>query len=240
MEFYFLQLWRRAEGALAPSRPSPKRKEKKQSVRKQKIEFFLLLILSTVSLYSQSTIQSFKKLSPPEKKWAFFHPFIAKKAYHLTIKARDTAKLVAKDTLLDHDENGGQVDAFRHAYWMALLSQKIKPKKAFNLGLAHEKGNYLTFKKGQYEEGVQPDSLAGRMDIYNNAVGVEIGRENKKLNDDELKKFVIKSILSGDMRVLKKDKQGNYLDCGGNIIDLVGYKGKWGIPKCLIQTDINK
>ena len=197
----------------------------------------VLLLLISVLAFSQSSIKfSHKTISRPEKWWAFFHPFIAKKAYKLTLKARETAKVVAKDSVLDHDENGGQVDAFRHSYWMALLSQKIKPKKAFKLGKAHEMGNKLSFIKGDYEDGTQADSLSSAMDIYNNAVGIEIGRANKKVTEEELKQLVIQSVLSGDMRILKKDKQGNYLDCNGNKIDLVLYSRKWSVPKCLIGS----
>src|SRR5437868_602487 len=80
----------------------------------------------------------FRKLSCPEKRWVFFHLFIAKKAFKLTQQARATSKEMAKNPLTDGDENGGQVDAFRHAYWMALLSQNICWRKARGLGKAHE------------------------------------------------------------------------------------------------------
>jgi len=196
---------------------------------------FILFASIVLNVFPQST-NKFSQISPPEKRWDFFPPFIAKKCYKLTVKAREVSKIVAKESVLDKDENGGQVDAFRHSYWMALLAQKIKPKKAFKLGKAHEKGNYWAFKKGEYEDGAQPDSLASVMDIYNNAVGIEIGKSNKKLTEEELKLFVIKSVLSGDMRMFKKDNDKNYLDCIGNKIDLSFYKGKWSIPKCLIST----
>lgn len=138
--------------------------------------------------------------------------------------------------MLDQKENGGQADAFRHSYWMALLSQKIKPKKALKLGKAHEKGNYISFTKGGYEDGSPPDSMASVMDLYNNKVGIEIGRLNKKMGEEELKQLVVKSILQGEMRILKMDAQGNFQDCSGKKIEPVSYKGKWNIPKCLVGS----
>ena len=44
--------------------------------------------------------------------------------------------------LLDKDPSGGQVDAFRHAYWMARLNEEIGKNAAKSLGKAHEKENY--------------------------------------------------------------------------------------------------
>src|SRR5438045_3039471 len=69
--------------------------------------------------------EGFHRLSRPEKWWVIFHPFIDKKTFRLTQDARSAAGEIVKEQLLDGDENGGQVDAFRHAYWMALLSQHI-------------------------------------------------------------------------------------------------------------------
>jgi len=184
----------------------------------------------------QTFAQSIPKSSRPEKCWALFHPFVAKKAYRITVEAYETAKQVAQDKMLDGDGNGGQADAFRHAYWMALLSQKIKPNKARKLGKAHEKGNYIFFKKGRLEEGTPPDSMACVMDLYNNEVGIGIGQQNKKISKEELKQIVLRYIFQRNMRILKKDPQGNFLDCSGKIIDPAAYNGKWNIPKCLTES----
>jgi hypothetical protein len=180
--------------------------------------------------------QEFHKLSCPEKRWVIFHLFIAKKTFRLTQQARAVAKKVAQDPLLDGDENGGQVDAFRHAYWMALLSQHICWRKARRLGIAHEKGNYREFKKHQLEEGALPDSAAGAMDLFNNNVGIEIGRANKKLSEEELRKAVRDSVLAGKMQIIRKNKNGEPFDCDGNKIDLQKYQHQWNIPKCLVKS----
>ncbi len=184
--------------------------------------------------------KSFRELSCPEKRWVIFHPFIAKKALRLTLQARAAAKEISKNSLLDGDENGGQVDAFRHAYWMALLSQHICWRKALRLGKAHEKGNYIQFKKHKFEEGVLPDSASGAMDLFNNNIGIEIGRPNKKIPEEELKRTVRDSVLAGRMIVIRKNRTGDPFDCEGNKIDLSKYSHQWNIPKCLVKSDFKE
>src|SRR6185295_19637862 len=71
----------------------------------------LLLHLCSHAFATEKPSKAFHHLSCPEKRWVIFHPFIAKKAYRLTQQAKAVAKEMAKDSLLDGDENGGQVDA---------------------------------------------------------------------------------------------------------------------------------
>ena len=205
-----------------------------------RILFILFLFSST--LFAQGVretgkIRSFRSLGKYQKRWVLFHPFIAKKAYRVTQTVLAETAEIKKDTALDKDDNGGQVDAFRHAYWMALLGQKIKYRKAYKLGLAHEKDNKRDFEKGKPEENALPDSLSSVMDIENNAAGIKLGKANRKLNKDELKALVVREIKAGRMKVLMKDRAGNYLSCDGKIIDMNLWNGKWGIPKCLVNSD---
>ncbi len=185
----------------------------------------------------RTKIKKIYHLSRPEKWWVVFHPFIAPKTYRLTQKAIDVASAMKKDSALDGDESGGQVDAFRHSYWMALLSQKIKPVKALKLGIAHEKGNKILFKKSKPEEGILPDSASTVMDLENNKIGIEIGKNNKELSDEKLQLLIKNDIIKGKMKVLLKNKNGIFLDCEKNIIDLKYYSGKWNIPKCLVNSN---
>lgn len=178
-----------------------------------------------------------QKISRPEKWWAATHPFIARKTFLISKEASKTASEMEKEKILDGDGNGGRIDAFRHAYWMALLSQKIKIKKALKLGMAHEKGNYLQFKKHQLEEGTLPDSMSSVMDLWNNKVGAELGYLNRELNKNDLKEKIMKAITIGEMCILKKDSMGNYLQCNLEVIDLNQYR-QWNIPKCLIGSEM--
>src|SRR4051812_30874644 len=81
------------------------------------------------NLCAQSPSGSFHQLSRAEKNWVFMHPFIAKKAFHCAERARFVTDSMRSNGILK-DGNGGQLDAFRHAYWMALLTQKISSRKA--------------------------------------------------------------------------------------------------------------
>ncbi|HRS40336.1 MAG TPA: hypothetical protein P5292_14240, partial [Bacteroidia bacterium] len=62
---------------------------------------------------------AWKRLSKAEKRWVIGHLFVAKRAYRISLEARDLATKLEQDARLDHDKDGGEVDAFRHAYWMA-------------------------------------------------------------------------------------------------------------------------
>ncbi|MEW6468918.1 MAG: hypothetical protein AB1458_08340 [Bacteroidota bacterium] len=170
-----------------------------------------------------------------------FHPFIAKKALRYTQQALHVCDSLKKDSLLDGDENGGQLDAFRHCYWMALLGQHIRPAKAYKLGLAHEKGNREQFEKGQLEEGALPDSMSSVMDVVNNQLGIQLALANRgskaPLSNADLILFIQHKILKGEMRILLKDEQGRFLTCEGEPIDLSVYKGKWNVPKCLVKSN---
>ena len=84
--------------------------------------------------------QSLSKLSKPERKWVIFHPFKAKRAYAVSVEAqlvKDSIKRL--NTVVGKDNNGGKLDAFKHSYWMARLTQDIGERAAYTLGKAHEK-----------------------------------------------------------------------------------------------------
>ncbi len=178
------------------------------------------------------------KISCPEKWWVIFHPFIAKKTYQITRYVRSVADSVKKTNILDGDINGGQVDAFKHSYWMATLSQNIKWKKALKLGKAHEKGNYKSHKKG-IRKGIKEthDKISSEMDMWNNHRGIKIGGKYEESSRIVIKQIVIDSIQAGVMRIIKKNSSGKYLDCEGNIIPPDSLNGKWENNKCLVPSD---
>ncbi|NQY09795.1 MAG: hypothetical protein HRT71_09820 [Flavobacteriales bacterium] len=175
-------------------------------------------------------------LSRPEKWWVIAHPFVAKKAGIIAIKVKKSAKKVEEEGKLGSDYLGGRMDAFRHSYWMAMLAQDINPEKVKKLGEAHEKGNYLDFKKRRHEDGAVPDSMATVMDLWNNDVGIRIGTENKKLSREKLIAVVVAAIFEGEMKMMKKNDEKTYLDQDGNEIDLKDFDRQWRNPKCLVST----
>ena len=206
-------------------------------VQHDKQKLTLLFFLFSFSLSAQeSNFKKFQKLSCPEKRWVFFHPFIAKKCFKLTQIARKEADSLKYDNLLDKDWNGGQVDAFRHSYWMALLAQKVKVKKAYKLGVAHEKGNKIDWKKGRLEDEFLADSVACEMDLANNNVGLAIGCNYKNLSNQDLKHFIIQEIKKGKMKIILKNSKKEFLECNGSLIDLQLWKARWNIPKCLVPS----
>jgi len=201
--------------------------------------FLLPFLLVVLAGKSQSLAKNFRQLSRPEKMWVIVHPFSATKAWKCTTRARLVTDSLQRSGVLN-DGNGGQLDAYRHAYWMALLVQKISPRKAAKLGKAHEKGNYLDYKKEKTEEGTRPDSLMCEMDLRNNQSGISIGEAFK--SDTATKKLyleerVLHAVWNGQLTIAKKDAQGNYLDCSGKSIDLTLYARKWYIPKCLVRSN---
>ena len=200
-----------------------------------KVVFFILLFSFSSLLFSQdSKWKKFKKLSPPEKCWVIRHPFVAKKALKITEEARFVTKSVKQEKLLKGLGNGDQVDAFRHAFWMANLTFEIGRRRAKSLGESHEKGNYKDYKKRKLEDGVIPDKISSDMDLFNNDVGIEIGKQESGFN---FKKDVINAVKEGRCKIVKKDKKDNFLDCEGNVISLEELKGKWENNKCLVNSN---
>jgi len=196
---------------------------------KKKIVVIFLLI--GVRGLSQSP-----KLSWPEFGWVLGHPIAAIKVKVIT--KRCTAHLKqSSHPPLDAYNNGGKQDAFRHVFFMAAYAQQIKTKKVRKLGRAHEKANYLFFRRSKTENGEMADSLGSVMDLQNNELGLNMGCTNKKLDLLHLQKLVSTEINAGNAVIMKRDGVGNYLDREGKKIDLSLYKKVWGVPKCLVPSN---
>jgi hypothetical protein len=204
-----------------------------------KIFLLFFFIVISLSLKSQHTFvfEKFSQLNRPEKCWAFRHPFIVKKAWKITQEVLKVTDSIANVKTLDGDRNGGQVDAFRHSYWMATLAQNIGWRRALGLGRAHEKANYIDFKKHRIEEGTHPDKAGSDMDLYNNKVGAITGKENKNVAGKDLQILIIDAIKAGKMKIIKKDSLGNFLDMSGIIIPADSLPGKWESAKCLVNSN---
>ena len=201
-----------------------------------------ILVLACVSVFSsgyaqQGRLKKFFGLSAPEKRWVYAHPFITLKTLKLSEHAAEITRRQESAPDLDGYGNGGQVDAFRHCFWMASLCQEIKEKKALKLGVAHEKGNERDFKKRQYEEGVLPDLIANTMDLWNNQVGAMLSRDHPGVSEDTLIFLVKTAIASGSCRIIKRDSNGEFLDTAGKIVKYEDWHGKWVNARCLVSSD---
>lgn len=199
------------------------------------VAFFVLTF--SLNSYSQRESKGFLKLSCPEKRWVIFHIFIAKGVYKISKESAEKTNELLNEKNLDGDLNGGQLDAFRHAYWMACVTQKYGWRAARSLGNAHEKGNYREFKKHRAEDGAFPDEQSGQMDLLNNDVGIEIGKNNLDTNPEEFTIIIKEMIFAGKLFILKKDKNRNFLKCNGEIISSEELNNKWETPKCVLPSN---
>ncbi len=203
----------------------------------RKLIIILFVIVSFQEIEAQSVVKQYFNLPIPERFWVITHIFKAKRALKISKEARYKADSIANTSILDGDKNGGQVDAFRHSYWQARLTQTIGKRASYKLGKAHEKGNYIYYKHHKLEEGTIPDKISTDMDLFNNKIGISITAENKNLSKKEIEQILIIKIKSGELKIIAKDKNANFIDCEGNIIDNKSLIGKWENNKCLVNSN---
>ncbi len=198
---------------------------------------YLFVLLITVSVSAQ--IKTFHKLSTYEKRWALTHPFAALKVKHHQSEMYAVYKEVKQQKLLDTFENGGKLDAYRHTFAMAYFSKYVCTTKLRKLGKAHEKANHWQFLRHlPDEEGELSDSLSSVMDLKNNDIALSLAKEVKKLPIEEIKQKVINLIQTGKVFIIKRNAQGQYVDCNNQII-LPEKLKIWNTPKCLVSSNLS-
>lgn len=101
---------------------------------------------------------------------------------------------IPADRAREWQGNDGHRDAFRHAYWNALMAQKYGENWASAFATAHE--------------GV-PGNTANReaMDLYNNQIGRSIGAANRNVDPEKLADLVEQALNQGKLVVI--DGKGN-------------------------------
>lgn len=179
------------------------------------------------------------KISRDELGWAFFHPFAAIKVNKISRQIGPVYEANKNTMQPDSFANGGRSDAYRHVFYMAAFAQKVRVKKLRRLGRAHEKANYRSFLRGGREEGERPDSLSCEMDLYNNELGFTIGNTNRKSDVQSLSQIVLRALQEGRGRIMKRNANGNYLNCEGQKIRTELFTGRWYVPKCLVASNYN-
>lgn len=201
----------------------------------KKVIVLFIVFISGCNISAQGNFKkSFHSLSKAEWIWVLKNPFYAVKAYKITKEVVSESKKIIEDNRLDHDHNCGQADAFRHLYWMARLTQKIGGKRAFELGIAHEKANYEDFLKDKSD---QHDSAACAMDLFNNNIGIAIGEQYSDKDADSLKTIIIESILKDKALIVYKDALGRCLDYDHEVIDKEKWQGKWKNKRVLVFSN---
>ena len=192
---------------------------------------FFLMCFQTVA--AQNLLHRYRQLAKAEKRWVRCHLFVAKRAMRCTRLTEQLYEQAKKDSLIIGPENGGKPDAFRHALWMALLTQNIGVKKALKLGIAHEKANYEFFLEKKNEYGELPDSMGSVMDVFNNQKGADLGLQHKKDSAQAMVQVVLRSLTNGVLCIIKTDQSGRCRTCDNQHINMEKYSGCWHIPKCV-------
>jgi hypothetical protein len=106
----------------------------------------------------------------------------------------DRAFELADERFEPGDQNDNHNDAFRHAYWNALMTRKYGEAWAEDYATAHEQ-----------IPGNPPAREA--MDLYNNEVGRRIAAQNPDADVYQLADLVEKAVRDGEMVVV--DPEGN-------------------------------
>lgn len=104
----------------------------------------------------------------------------------------DRAFDVADERFEPGDQNDNHNDAFRHAYWNALMTRKYGEAWAEDYATAHEQ-----------LPGNPPAREA--MDLYNNEVGRRIAAENPDVDVYQLADLVEKAVKDGEAVVVGPD-----------------------------------
>jgi len=132
-----------------------------------------------------------------EKHWAMLHPFCALKInsiYKKNLHLYDISYLQSYGLKNNCDS---ETDAFRHVFFMALFAQKCSAKKILKLGKAHEKKNYECFIRKNCTEPCPPqqsedkDVISIRMDLYNNILGIILGKTFPDVSPEMMRSIVI-------------------------------------------------
>lgn len=198
-------------------------------------------ILLVLGLFLSLNLQAQKKhgfssLSGPEKWWVIGHPFKVKKALNVSLRTIQIRDSIKSSGIIGTDDNGGELDAFKHTFWMAGLTHSIGPKSALKLGKAHEKGNYKSYLKGDPEDGVLPDKAASDMDLFNNEQGIRIAGNNPEASETKLISIILDELRSGSLRIIKKEA-GIFLTCDGEPLSKAALIGTWENDKCLVPSN---
>lgn len=89
----------------------------------------------------------------------------------------------------------GNGDAYRHAYWSALMTKKIDRDFAYDVGLAHE-----GLKSGYNFDKQNADT---KMDISNNYSGRKIGTSNSSKSDSTISSVVKSNCSNGKLKRIR-------------------------------------
>lgn len=109
-----------------------------------------------------------------------------------TIKLALKAIFEERIRYLDDGEDGGNSNAFLHAYWAALLAKNINEDWAKKWTTAHELGDIT--------------SLDSQIDLFNNSLGINFIKLNTSLTNDEIANAIEELIDVGNGKKIDDGK----------------------------------
>ena len=135
---------------------------------------------------------------------------VVEKSDFKDIKERAWAECEAR---FPEDDNDGHMDAFRHAYWNALMTKRFGPEWAEQYGTSHER-----------LPGNPKDREA--MDLYNNEVGRRIAMNNPNDTPAQLAAKIQSAVQLGTTVVMGRD--GNLV--ASDKVDIGRHGHSNGVP----------
>lgn len=193
----------------------------------------LLVLFLLVTSVSAQTVHT----GIHEKLWALTHPIAAVRVKIIYKRCMPYYQKFCSDSVLDKHSAGGSLDAFRHCFFMAAFAQKINANKIRRMGEQHEKSNLSEALQHKSEFGETADSVSCRMDLLNNDIGIQLGKNNPGISLDSLSKLVVFNIKQGNAFQLKMDPSGHFLDCAGMLIPSAQKGNTNKQKKCLVHTN---
>jgi hypothetical protein len=130
---------------------------------------------------------SSRSLNKAEKKLFDENPSNGRETIKLALKASAEEKF----RYWDDGEDGGNSNAFLHAYWASLLAQNINENWAKKWTSAHE------------ENESEADSPYAQMDLINNSIGIDFVKTNTHFTNDQLANEIENLVDSGKTKKIQ-------------------------------------
>lgn len=126
------------------------------------------------------------RLTQEERNFLLTHPWHAFSIKSATTKALNESRLRFGSGSL----HNGAGDAFRHCFWSAILARDIGAELALTFTSAHEQ-----------RMGLPPDEV--EMDLFNNRIGIEIGRGALLESDFVVASKCMAALSNNQLRIIR-------------------------------------
>lgn len=148
---------------------------------------------AAVNVNGNPPYEKWNKLNRQEKNIILWDPQFYKAK---TIEKNAGKAFEMTQATFGHQGKGDESDAFRHAFWMATNTQEAGERFSQKWGDAHE-----------YSTPVDEISTDLYMDIHNNDVGIEIGKNNPNATPEELRDIILDRMSKGDFLIINENNK---------------------------------